>query len=80
MVEGHVVVAPNDLGIDEAGSSEDLQLLFRGHVQNPVARSVSSGRQMVANQYFRTRSEEWRELRVQSGGVALMPQFVDRLQ
>jgi hypothetical protein len=74
------VLAPNDLGINEAGSSENLELLFRGHVQNPVTRSVGSGRQVVANQYFCARSEERRELRVQLRGVALVSQFVDRLQ
>jgi hypothetical protein len=73
------VIAPNDLCINEAGSSESFELLVCGHVQNPVTRSVGSGWQVIADQHFRARSEERRQLCVQPRGVALVSQFMDRL-
>jgi hypothetical protein len=74
------VVAPNDLGINEACPRESLELLIRVHVQNPVTWCVGAGRQVVADQYFRGRSKERRELSVQPMSVSLVSQFMNGLE
>lgn len=74
------MVAPNDLRINEAGANKRLELLLGVHVQNPMTRSVSSGRQVIAYQNFSARSKERDDLSVEALSVALMSQLVHCLE